>query len=105
MRFRRPVAVGLGGAVLALTVSMGAAFAADGSFAWIGPKGKGYSITDPPDGHCFDMGQEARGAVNGTKKSLTVYTGKKCSGSATRLAPGKSVPEKTPFASVKFGTE
>ena len=101
MRLCRPLVAVLGGVALALTTT-GAAFAADGTFVWIGPKGKAYAIDSPPDRTCLDMAQEARGAHNGTKKPLVVYTQKKCKGTARRLAPGKSAPSDARFASVIF---
>ncbi|MEU0335623.1 hypothetical protein [Streptomyces sp. NPDC006193] len=101
MRLCRPFAAVLGGLALALTTT-GSALAADGTFAWIGPRGKAYSIANPPDRKCFDMAQEARGARNGTKKPLVVYTKKKCKGSALRLAAGRSAPNGARFASVVF---
>ncbi|MEU3528188.1 hypothetical protein AB0E62_30715 [Streptomyces sp. NPDC038707] len=99
--YRRPLAAVLGGLALALTAA-GSALAADGTFTWTGPQGKAYSIQNPPDNKCFDMAQEARGARNGTKKALVVYTQKRCKGTSTRLAPGKSAPSGTRFASVVF---
>ncbi|GAA2781722.1 hypothetical protein GCM10010521_70610 [Streptomyces rameus] len=102
MRLCRPLAAVLGGLALTLTTATGSALAADGTFTWIGPKGKAYAIDSPPDDKCFDMAQEARGARNGTKKPLVVYTRKKCKGTASRLAPGRSAPESARFASVIF---
>ncbi|MFF5438171.1 hypothetical protein [Streptomyces achromogenes] len=99
--YRRPLAAVLGGLALALTAT-GSALAVDGTFTWTGPGGKAYSIQNPPDDKCFDMAQEARGARNATKKTLVVYTGKRCKGTATRLAPGKSAPGGARFASVVF---
>ncbi|MEU6671340.1 hypothetical protein [Streptomyces sp. NPDC046727] len=101
MRLCRPLAAALGGLALVLTTT-GSALAADGTFAWIGPKGKAYAIDSPPDNKCFDMAQEARGARNATKKPLVVYTKKKCKGSALRLAPGRSASDSARFASVIF---
>ncbi|MEV6809645.1 hypothetical protein ACH4NF_17080 [Streptomyces sp. NPDC017248] len=102
MRLRRPLAAVLGGLALLLTTTTGSAYAADGTFVWIGPKGKAYALENPPDHKCLDMAQEARGARNGTKKPLVVYTKKKCKGSARRLAPGRSAPSGARFASVVF---
>ncbi|MCZ0208485.1 hypothetical protein [Streptomyces achromogenes] len=99
--YRRPLAAVLGGLALALTAA-GSALAVDGTFAWTGPEGKAYSIQNPPDDKCFDMAQEARGARNATKKTLVVYTEKRCKGKATRIAPGKSAAGSAPFASVIF---
>ncbi|MGW1596939.1 hypothetical protein [Streptomyces sp. SCL15-4] len=99
--YRRPLAAVLGTLALVLTAT-GSALAADGTFAWIGPEGKAYGIQNPPDRKCFDMAQEARGARNGTKKPLVVYTQKRCKGTATRLAPGKAAPAGARFASVVF---
>ncbi|MEU2060721.1 hypothetical protein [Streptomyces sp. NPDC013455] len=101
MRLCRPLAAVLGGVALVLTTT-GSALAADGTFVWVGPQGKAYALDNPPDNKCFDMAQEARGARNSTKKPLVVYTQKKCKGSATRLAPGKSAPSGARFASVIF---
>ncbi|MEV6115375.1 hypothetical protein AB0L59_23405 [Streptomyces sp. NPDC052109] len=101
MRLGRPLVAVLGGLVLALTTT-GAAFAANGTFVWLGPKGKAYSIENPPEHKCFDMAQEARGARNEMKKPLVVYTQKKCKGTALRLAPGNSAPSGARFASVVF---
>ncbi|MFF7984413.1 hypothetical protein ACFZDK_35770 [Streptomyces sp. NPDC007901] len=39
MRLCRPLAVALGGLALAV-ITMGPASAAEGSFVWVGPKGK-----------------------------------------------------------------
>ncbi|MFI9722188.1 hypothetical protein ACIHFE_21410 [Streptomyces sp. NPDC052396] len=101
MRLCRPLFVALAGLAL-LTATSGAAVAANGSFVWVGPKGKAYSIQNPPDHKCYDMGQEARGAQNATKQPLVVYTEKKCKGSAMRLKPGQSAPSGSRFASVIF---
>ncbi|MBL1082588.1 hypothetical protein JK359_11455 [Streptomyces actinomycinicus] len=101
MRLRRPLAAVFGGLALVLATT-GSALAADGTFTWIGPQGKGYAISDPPDNKCFDMAQEARDAHNATKKPLVVYTKKKCKGTALRLAPGRSAPRGARFASVVF---
>ncbi|MFF8731846.1 hypothetical protein ACF073_36030 [Streptomyces sp. NPDC015171] len=101
MRLCRPLAAVLGGLALTLTVA-GSALAVDGSFLWVGPKGKAYAIDSPPDNRCLDMAQEARGARNATKKTLVVYSQKKCKGSQRRLAPGKSAPADARFASVIF---
>ncbi|CAM5681482.1 hypothetical protein SCANM63S_05986 [Streptomyces canarius] len=101
MRLCRPLAAVLGGLALALTTT-GSALAADGTFVWIGPQGTAYAIDNPPDGKCLAMAQEARGARNGTKKPLVVYTKKRCKGSASRLAPGRSAPANARFASVVF---
>ncbi|MFB0614460.1 hypothetical protein [Streptomyces sp. AGS-58] len=101
MRLSRPLTAVLGALALALTVT-GPAFAVDGTFTWIGPHGKAYVITDPPGHRCLDMAQEARGAHNGTKRPLVVYTRKKCKGTALRLAAGRSAPAGAHFASVVF---
>ncbi|MEU3859959.1 hypothetical protein AB0F03_21745 [Streptomyces sp. NPDC028722] len=101
MRLCRPLAAVLGGLTLALTAA-GPALAVDGTFTWVGPHGKAYAISDPPGHRCFDMAQEARGAHNGTKKPLVVYTRKKCKGTALRLAPGRSARAGAHFASVVF---
>ncbi|MEV5510778.1 hypothetical protein [Streptomyces orinoci] len=101
MRLLRPLVVALGGLALVAATTT-AATAANGTFAWVGPKGKAYAIQNPPDHKCYDMGQEARGAQNATRQPLIVYTQKKCKGSATRLAPGQSAPSGSHFASVIF---
>ncbi|MEV4431418.1 hypothetical protein [Streptomyces sp. NPDC049555] len=102
MRLCRSLAVVLGGLALVTTTTAGTATAASGTFAWVGPKNKAYSIQNPPDNKCFDMGQEARGAQNATKGPVVVYSDKRCKGSATRLAPGQSAPSGAHFASVVF---
>ncbi|MER5794397.1 hypothetical protein [Streptomyces sp. NPDC001980] len=101
MRLLRPLAVALGG--LALTViTMGPASAADGTFVWVGPKGKAYAIQNPPDRKCLEMAQEARGPQNATKKALVVYSRAKCKGTQHRVAPGHSASGSVRFASVVF---
>ncbi|MER6226427.1 hypothetical protein ACWDFR_23115 [Streptomyces sp. 900105755] len=101
MRLLRPLAVALGG--LALTViTVGPASAADGTFVWVGPKGKAYAIQNPPDRKCLDMAQEARGPQNATKKTLAVYSKAKCKGTEHRIAPGRSASGSVRFASVVF---
>lgn len=101
MRLCRPLAAVLGGLVLAVTATA-PALAAGGTFTWLGPHGKAYVITDPPSHRCFDMAQEARGAHNGTRKPLVVFTRKKCKGAALRVAPGRSAPARARFASIVF---
>ncbi|MEU0968957.1 hypothetical protein ABZ357_27365 [Streptomyces sp. NPDC005917] len=101
MRLSRPLTAALGGLALAV-ITIGPAAAADGSFVWLGPKGKAYAIQSPPDRKCLDMAQEARGAQNATKKALVVYSKKKCKGTAHRIAPGHSAPSSIRFASVVF---
>ncbi|MFF4897784.1 hypothetical protein [Streptomyces sp. NPDC001068] len=101
MRFSRPLAAVLGG--LALTaIAVGPAAAADGTFVWVGPKGKAYAVENPPERRCLDMAQEARAPQNSTKKALVVYGKKKCKGTALRVAAGHSAPAGTHFASVVF---
>jgi hypothetical protein len=101
MRLCRPLVAVLGGLALTLTTT-GSALAADSTFLWIGPKSKLYALDNPPARTCLNMAQEARGAHNATKKPLVVYTQKKCKGTATRLAPGKSAPSGARFASIVF---
>ncbi|MGW2462033.1 hypothetical protein ACWC2M_23830 [Streptomyces sp. NPDC001761] len=100
-RLCRQLAAVLGGVALALSAP-GSALAADGTFLWVGPRGKAYAIDNPPDHRCLDMAQEARGAHNGTRKTLVVYPEKGCRGTARRLAPGRSAPANARFASVVF---
>lgn len=104
MRLFRPIVVSLGGLTLAMTMPAGAAVAANGTFAWVGPQGKAYVIQNPPDNKCFDMAQEARGAENATKKPLFTYTRKRCHGTMKRLAPGQSAPSDAHFSSVIFNS-
>ncbi|MEV6764381.1 hypothetical protein AB0N16_27810 [Streptomyces sp. NPDC051105] len=101
MRLSRPIAAVLGGLALAV-ITIGPAAAADGTFVWVGPKGKAYAIQNPPDRRCLDLAQEARGPQNATKKALVVYSKQKCKGTALRIAPGHSAPRSVPFASVIF---
>ncbi|MEV5842592.1 hypothetical protein AB0M32_11545 [Streptomyces sp. NPDC051985] len=101
MRLCRPLAVALGGLALA-AITMGPAAAAEGSFVWVGPKGKAYAIQNPPDRKCLEMAQEARGPQNATKKALVVYSKAKCKGTARRIAPGHSASGNVHFASVVF---
>ncbi|MFB7632170.1 hypothetical protein ACFC0M_14625 [Streptomyces sp. NPDC056149] len=102
MRLFRPLAVGLGGLALALTLPAGAALASNGTFTWLGPGGKAYSLQNPPDNRCLDMSQEARGAHNALKQPAAVYSGKRCRGHETQLAPGTVAPSGARFASVVF---
>ncbi|MFK0295916.1 hypothetical protein ACIQU6_36345 [Streptomyces sp. NPDC090442] len=102
MRLFRPLAVGLGGLALTLALPAGAALASSGTFTWLGPGGKAYSLQNPPDKRCLDMSQEARGARNALKQPVAVYTGKHCTGQKTQLAPGKVAPSGARFASVVF---
>jgi hypothetical protein len=101
MRLCRPLAVALGGLALA-AITTGPAAAAQGSFVWLGPKGKAYAIENPPDRKCLDLAQEARGPQNATKKALVVYSKQKCKGTARRIAPGQSAPGNVHFGSVVF---
>ncbi|MGW2961044.1 hypothetical protein ACWDGI_21605 [Streptomyces sp. NPDC001220] len=101
MRLSRPIAAVLGGLALAV-ITIGPAAAADGTFVWVGPKGKAYAIQNPPDRRCLDLAQEARGPQNATKKALVVYSKQKCKGTALRIAPGHSAPSSVHFASVVF---
>ena len=101
MRLCRPLAVALGGLALAV-ITMGPASAAEGTFVWVGPKGKAYAIQNPPDRKCLEMAQEARGPQNATKKALVVYSKAKCKGTAHRIAPGHSASGKVHFAILVF---
>ncbi|MFF7725496.1 hypothetical protein [Streptomyces sp. NPDC008001] len=101
MHVLRPFVVTLGGLVLAVSGTV-SADAASGTFAWVGPEGRTYSIQNPPDNKCFDLGQEARGAHNATRQTVVVYPRKRCKGSPTRLAPGQAAPSRARFASVIF---
>ncbi|WP_436719796.1 hypothetical protein [Streptomyces sp. URMC 127] len=101
MRILRPLVLALGGFALAVA-GTGDAVAANGTFAWVGPQGRTYSIQNPPDNKCYDLGQEARGARNATKQPVVVYSRKRCKGAATRLAPGQAAPSRARFASVIF---
>ncbi|MBW5484774.1 hypothetical protein [Streptomyces bambusae] len=101
MCLRRPAAAALGGLTLVVALA-GAAAAATGEFHWTGPSGKPYYAKDLPDGRCFDMEQEARGARNASNTAVVVYAQKKCKGTATTLAPGKAAPARAPFASFRF---
>ncbi|MFF4158698.1 hypothetical protein [Streptomyces sp. NPDC001678] len=102
MRLIRTAVAALGGLLLAVTLPGSTAVAANGQFLWLGPKAKAYSIQNPPDNKCYDMGQEARAARNETKTPLVVYSKKKCKGDATRLAPGQQAPQGAGFQSVIF---
>ncbi|MEU4213635.1 hypothetical protein AB0F13_27260 [Streptomyces sp. NPDC026206] len=102
MRLFRAAVAALGALLLSVSLPAGSAAAADGQFYWAGPKGKLYSVQNPPDHKCLDMGQEASEPRNLTKKPLAVYPGKKCKGSATRLEPGKKADRNVRFASVIF---
>ena len=101
MRFTRTLTAALGGLALAV-ITTGPAAAADGSFVWVGPKGRAYVIQNPPERRCLDMAQEARGPQNSTKKALVVYSKKKCKGTAVKIAAGHSAPGSAHFASVVF---
>ncbi|MGW0608849.1 peptidase inhibitor family I36 protein [Streptomyces sp. NPDC002644] len=80
-----------------------AAAAAKGQFHWIGAKGKPYFVENPPSGKCLSMAEKGRAPQNRTSSAATVYTGKKCNGTAKRLAPGQRAPQGVAFASVRFG--
>ncbi|MEV5597137.1 hypothetical protein [Streptomyces sp. NPDC052496] len=103
MRVFRPVVVALAGLTFASTLFMGEATAAKGSFIWLGPKGRSYLVENPPNGRCLTMGQHARGGHNATKTPAVLFSGKKCKGRATPLAPGKKAPSSATFSSVRFG--
>ncbi|QZL09238.1 hypothetical protein K2224_31650 (plasmid) [Streptomyces sp. BHT-5-2] len=102
MRLFHPITIGLSSIALALALPAGTALASNGKFAWMGPKGQSYFLQNPPNSKCLNMSQEARGPRNNTKQPLAVYAGKRCTGKATRLAPGKAAPSGTHFASVIF---
>ncbi|MFF7727132.1 hypothetical protein [Streptomyces sp. NPDC008001] len=101
MRILRPLALAFGGLALAVA-GTGDAIATSGRFAWVGPQGRTYSIQNPPDNKCYDLGREARGARNATKQPVVVYTRKKCKGDPTRLAPGQAAPSRARFAGAIF---
>ncbi|MET9415670.1 hypothetical protein ABZY03_16120 [Streptomyces klenkii] len=101
MRILRPLVVVLAGFTLA-AAGTGSAVASNGTFAWVGPNGRTYSIQNPPDNKCYDLGQEARGAHNATRQPVVVYPRKKCKGTPTRLASGQAAPNRARFASVIF---
>ncbi|MBP2400551.1 hypothetical protein [Streptomyces syringium] len=102
MRLFRIGVTTFGGLVLSVSLATTSAVAAGGHFIWEGPKGKIYSVQNPPDRKCLDMGQEARAPHNETKKPLVVYSGKKCKGAATRLGPGQHGARGLTFSSVVF---
>lgn len=101
MRLVRPVLAALAGLTLVLTFPMEAA-AAKGPFTFQSG-GRPFFVQDPPDGKCFTMSQGAKSPHNGTGGPATVFSGKKCSGTPTRLAPGKEGPKGLSFSSVRFG--
>lgn len=103
MRIFRVAAAAFGGLALSVTLATTPALAAAGHFIWVGPSGKAYSIQNPPDRRCFTMGEAAKAPRNQTKKSLTVYAGKKCSGKATHLKAGRRAGNNVTFRSVMFG--
>ncbi len=103
MRVLRPVVVALAGLTFAATLPMGEAFAAKGSFIWLGPKGRPYLVENPPNGRCLTMGQHAQAPRNATKTPAVLFPGKKCKGRPIPLAPGKQAPRSTTFSSVRFG--
>lgn len=80
-----------------------AAAAAKGQFHWTGANGKPYFVENPPSGRCLSMAEKGRAPQNRTSSAATVYTGKKCNGTAKRLAPGQRAPKGVAFASVRFG--
>ncbi|MFH8411399.1 hypothetical protein ACH4FX_42585 [Streptomyces sp. NPDC018019] len=103
MRVFRPAVVALAGLTFATTLSMGEAFASKGSFIWLGPDNKSYVIANPPNSRCLTMQQRARGARNETNAPAVLFSGKKCNGRPTPLAPGKHAPRSAAFSSVRFG--
>ncbi|MFI1255544.1 hypothetical protein ACH4U6_17450 [Streptomyces netropsis] len=102
MRLFRIGVAAIGGLALSASLATTSAVAAGGHFIWEGPKGKIYSVQNPPDHKCLDMGQGARAPHNETKKALVVYSNKKCKGTATRLAPGQHAARNLAFSSVIF---
>ncbi|MFE3654533.1 MULTISPECIES: hypothetical protein [unclassified Streptomyces] len=102
MRPFHRITIGLSSIALSLVLPAGTAVATSGTFGWVGPKGKTYSLQNPPDRKCLNMSQEARGARNSTKRPLAVYAGKSCRGHITHLAPGQSAPSGARFSSVMF---
>ncbi|GGZ47976.1 hypothetical protein AB0P12_25480 [Streptomyces subrutilus] len=103
MRAVRPAAVALLGLAVTLTALTGAAHASQGPFGWTGAQDKPFFVEDIPDGKCFTMSEESRGAHNGTKTPVTVFAGKDCKGKALRLAPGQKAPRNATFSSLRFG--
>ncbi|EMF00955.1 MULTISPECIES: hypothetical protein [Streptomyces] len=103
MRLFRPIVVVLAGLALAMAGPVDAAVAAKGPFGFLGPKNKPFFVENPPDNRCFTMSQEAHGAHNGTDSPATIFSGKKCSGTAVRVAPGQRAPRDAAFSSVRFG--
>ncbi|GHF19828.1 MULTISPECIES: hypothetical protein [Streptomyces] len=103
MRLFRTAVSALGGLLLAVSLPAATAGASGGEFHWRGPEGKPYFITNPPDGKCLAMAQEARQAENRTKGVAVVYAEKGCKGAQHRLGHGEKAPVKFVFKSVKFG--
>ena len=103
MRLIRPAAAALLGLTLTLAAHTGTAHAAKGPFTWLGPKNKPFFVENLPDGRCFTMSQQAHGAHNGTATPAVIFTGKQCTGTALRLAPGRQAPRTMAFSSVRFG--
>ncbi|GAA3174233.1 MULTISPECIES: hypothetical protein [Streptomyces] len=90
------------GLVVALAVPLNAAAASKGPFTFQSG-GRPFYVQDPPDGKCFTMSQAAKSPHNGTGTPATTFSGKKCSGTATHIAPGKEGPKGLSFSSVRFG--
>jgi hypothetical protein len=83
--------------------SASAPAAAKGQFHWIGAKGKPYFVENPPSGQCLAMAEKGSAPQNRTSSKATVYSGKKCNGTAKRLSPGQRAAKGVVFSSVRFG--
>jgi hypothetical protein len=79
------------------------AVASKGQFHWIGAKNTPYYVQNPPTGRCLAMAEKGHAANNRTNARATVYAGKKCGGTAKRLAPGQKAQKGFVFSSVRFG--
>ncbi|MBZ4318349.1 hypothetical protein [Streptomyces huiliensis] len=103
MRLFRPIVVALAGLALAMAGPVDAAVAAKGPFTFLGPGDRPFFVENPPDNRCYTMSQQAHGAHNGTGTPATIFSGKKCTGTAVRLAPGQRAQRGATFSSVRFG--
>ncbi|WP_229891624.1 hypothetical protein [Streptomyces mashuensis] len=98
----RTAVAAAGGLLLAVSLLSSSADAVGGYFQWRGPKGRLYSLENPPENKCYSMQQEARAARNFTEKPIAIYQQKGCKGEAHRLEPKQSAPEGQHFQSVIF---